>query len=378
MALLTRSRRSEARRRLTHRAVVSAESLNEQGELSRAGWCEHFAEASLYLAHRARSTPSSKPLELEVLESALPFEVLTIHSRSEPGRSLVVHEAIGGQGRLLARAREEWLEPPKEISESAGAPPLLRRVFRPRHRGQAGHVNIQNFAQAIADAAAAQLGANAEARALRIRFLAELHPGDPVSLFGAFRPSGERVEFRGLVQRDRDEVVACRWQSFWNAEADDVPATSGEFEELRSVAGEVSSGWIETYRGTVEPRDVDAYDRLTQRGLWDLMTRALWGLQNRLACHRSQLAELGLSAAASTFDLELEAPSQQGDPLVCRTALLGRGRTSLRFVHQVRCAEGGQLRCSARYVLTFFDPVGGRPVELPTPVLERIDALPAL
>ena len=95
--------------------------------------------------------------------------------------------------------------------------PLLLRTFNDTHRGRAGHINIQHYAQLIADASKAfveKLGLNGQrlwvAQDERVRFLAELHSGDEVMVFCRSQmlvPQG--LQFSGEIRRTTDAKTVC-------------------------------------------------------------------------------------------------------------------------------------------------------------------------
>ncbi len=278
---------------------------------------------------------------------------------------------------------------------------LWRGVVHDWQRGQAGHINIQHYAQ-IADDCSRALGHEvgfdaASGRADRtvvrsaseqFRFLVELLPGTALVATGGVEEINDGwIVHVGTLRRVRDDRVVCLFRrrirpfrldgsafADWPATALEL-ATSWRIEPadgVRAVDG-ASSGaqGIETYRGTVEPHESNEFELLSSRGLWDKLTRALWSVQAAIGADRSTMRRLGLAGGAAVFELTHHQQISLGTPLVIRTSVLEARVGSLRMEHQVVNAQSNELLVQARYVLAFIDRSTGERVAVPSEIRKR-------
>jgi acyl-CoA thioesterase FadM len=266
---------------------------------------------------------------------------------------------------------------------------LLLRHFTARHRGQAGHVNIQHFAQSATDACrnvVSLLGVASTENIVvyreKVRFIAELHPGDTAFVrCDIDKIDHDRWLISGEMVRVKDNKLICQFQREIELEIDDVEVervrlshlTDDLDMDLRDIPiGEVVWGPIESYRGTVEPMEVDVFSNLSTRALWDKMTRGLWSVQNALGANRDVMIDHGIAGGAAMFQLEFHRVAKLGTPIVIQSSMRGRSESSLRMQHVVTDARDGSILIEASYVLTFFDRKTGRRIPIPSFILALI------
>lgn len=282
---------------------------------------------------------------------------------------------------------------------------LWRGIVHDWQRGQAGHINIQHYAQ-IADDTSRALGhelgfdaasGRAERTVIRcgseqFRFLAELVPGAALVATGGVEDivDGWIVQ-AGMLRRVHDDRVVClyrrRIRPFRPDEASFVPWSSTVLERAaslqvetitgaRPVEGASSTGvGVETYRGTVEPHESDEFGLLLPRGLWDKLTRALWAAQVAIGADMRKIRQLGLAGGAAVFDVSHLQQVAVGTPLVVRTHVMEARERSLRMEHHVLNALTEEVLVQARYVLAFLDQSSGERVAIPEEILDEASRL---
>jgi len=275
------------------------------------------------------------------------------------------------------------------VANTGNSNTILMRRFTARHRGQAGHINIQHFAQSADDACrsvASLLGVAPADRLLtfkeKIRFRAEMHPGDCAFVRCAVeRQAHDRWLISGEMVRLHDEALVCQFQRLMELPIDEPDVGTARqsplLDKLELTLNDIPPGEIvwgprETYRGTVEPMEVNSDQNLSTRALWDKMTRALWSVQNALGASRDKMREEKLAAGASMFQLQFHEAARLGTPLVIRSSICGRSDSSLRMQHQVCDARDNSVRIEARYVLTFFNRKTGKRSPIPSFIAEKI------
>jgi acyl-CoA thioesterase FadM len=262
-----------------------------------------------------------------------------------------------------------------------------RGVFNQWQRGLGGHINIQHYAQALDEArlaAAADLGAPPRLlgkRGLllqpvsdRIDFRSERAPGDAVSLSGRTGSADHgAAALNGAMRNEPDGRTVIRFDTRFRLESEDgekaawpsPPRSPIEPERAlrpmmepltpETAAEDASLTW----RGTVEVRDCNLWQRLSARGLYDIVTRALWAVNIRLGRHRDSMADGGVSGAVTALQVRYGAPARMGDLLEARTFFLGAGSTSVRLGHLIRNEITGQTVARVEYVTAFFDRTSG-------------------
>lgn len=279
----------------------------------------------------------------------------------------------------------------RSLAKRASNPPaMLLKHFSARHRGQAGHVNIAHFAQSVSDACRnvlSVLGVDASENVLlyreKIRFVTEIHPGDSAFIrCDIDKKDPGRWSLSGEMVRVSDNKVVCQFQREIEASIGDLAVESAKnkyFAEplnmsLRDVpGGDVVWGPVESYRGTVEPMEVDVFSNLSARALWDKMTRGLWSVQNALGANRDVMIKHGIAGGAAMFQLQFHCAAKLGTPIVIQSSMRGRSESSLRMQHVVTDARDSSILIEASYVLTFFNRETGGRIPIPSFVMALIE-----
>jgi len=285
--------------------------------------------------------------------------------------------------------------PPSQASENSmpdiDGKVILMCRFTAQHRGQAGHINIQNFAQSAQDACrhvATLLGVPRTEQITpvseKIRFRAEMHPGDIAIVRCALQHTEQRHWMvSGEMIRVRDNATVCQFQKTFQLGKEQNSALPIDHPSLLEKlpidlndipVAETIWGPRETYRGTVEPLEVDMHLNLSTRALWDKLTRALWSVQNALGANRDVMIEHKLAGGASMFQLQFHEPIKLGTPVVINSRVHGCGTSSLRMQHEVSDARDNKVLVVANYVLTFFDRTTGKRAPVPTFMLKQLNA----
>ncbi len=266
----------------------------------------------------------------------------------------------------------------------------LTRTFGDEHKGRAGHINIQHYAQFIEDARHAWLSAEGmpagrlKLTEEKVRFSGELHSGDTASLTAHYFHQHNRVVCATELVRAEDGVTVNRCLQYFQTPEPLAGLASGEAEfDLRDIAVDASPGAeFVSFEGQV-PVDVNGTsEHLSARGLWYLMTEAMWSVQNRIGASAAYLASRNIGGGASMFQLTHHEPIPANATLHTTTTLIGHSDSSLRYQHDIRADEkpDSHPMVTARYVLTYFDRKTGQRHPIPETLLKALipDARQAL
>ena len=220
----------------------------------------------------------------------------------------------------------------------------LARVFGDQHKGRAGHINIQHYAQLIEDTRGQWLsGQNLTMHALKlhyekVRFSSELHSGDEASAFSQFFSTEDgRVGCTTEITRTKDGVIVTRCQQIFSPDTPFANLPTQRFnDELRDIPRDQTHGkQFDSYLGTVPTDVAKAEGSLSARGLWYLMTEALWAVQNQIGSSRQYLSATGIAGGASMFQLEHHGILPADATIRMTTTAIGRGESSLRYQHDI-------------------------------------------
>jgi acyl-CoA thioesterase FadM len=258
--------------------------------------------------------------------------------------------------------------------------PILKRTFTDAHRGRAGHINIQHYAQLIGDTSNVLIEASGlssqqpiSAEEERVRFLAELHSGDEVEVYAVIRKlDRDGAQIAGELRRTSDAATVCLFQrnlapldtqarqlGAWK----NTPSASGSTIEpdISAIDVDFHGSVLNVFPAQVETEDADEHAIMTPRALWHVITEALWATQAKLGADQSALKRMGITGGASVFQLKHNAPITQGASLSVSTSVVGLSNSSLRMMHEVRSADASpEPLLIALYVLTFFDRAQGQ------------------
>lgn len=258
---------------------------------------------------------------------------------------------------------------------------LLQRVFNDSHKGRAGHINIQHYAQLIEDARFAWLKARGlptdllQLQSERVRFSGELHPGDEAAAQLQFYAMPAHTGCAVLIRRTRDgRVVTHSNQVFTSLAPLDGLDTDGQEFDLRPVPVDTPSDRVFTsYVGTVPIPLLSDGETLNARGLWYVMTEALWAVQTELGAHREYLEANGISGGASMFELQHRTSIAAQEALRVTTTAIGHSESSLRYQHDIfKAGDQEAPAITARYVLTYFDRQSGSRIPIPAKIMDAL------
>jgi len=263
----------------------------------------------------------------------------------------------------------------------------LRRVFGDQHRGRAGHINIQHYAQLIEDARRKWLSQrNLTLNALKlqfekVRFSSELHSGDEAAISSQFFITEYgRIGCATEINRTSDGMVVTRCQQIFSADRPLTGLGNQSIElGLREILLDQKNGHqFDSYAGTVPADIAGTGDSLSARGLWYLITEALWSVQNQIGASTEYLSAKGIAGGASMFQLEHHGQLAAGATVRMTTTAIGTSASSLRYQHDILNADKDKLKepqqplITARYVLTYFDRESGERCPVPSKTIDQL------
>ena len=125
-----------------------------------------------------------------------------------------------------------------------------------------------------------------------------------------------------------------------------------------------------TYRGTVYPWQCDHMDHMNVMWYVSKFDEATWQLLSLLGMSRSRLAKQGTGMAAVEQHIEYKRELRAGDIITIRSAVLEVKEKALRFKHEMRNDETGELSASTIIVGVHFDLTAREARPLPPEVRE--------
>ncbi len=238
---------------------------------------------------------------------------------------------------------------------------LMERRFSEAHRGRAGHINIQHYAQLAAEAtdSARQDLAQGAAENLvlkeeRFRFEAEMHAGDLACVSGHFdqASAGGLLAFEGTVTRGHEGPRCCRFIRIWVevATGGDAVSTSDDELPIPGISAMYTGQSFDSFDGVLgDPAEVSK----APQALWHVMTEALWHVQHSIGTDVQSQRDRSITGGASLFQLFHHNALVPGTPVTVVTTLIGHGTSSLRFEHRISDANTKNPLVTARYVLAY-------------------------
>ena len=254
---------------------------------------------------------------------------------------------------------------------------ILHRTFTDAHKGRAGHINIQHYAQLIGDACdlltkRKDIDENKPLRVKeeRVRFLAELHPGDLAEAsVEIVSLAGSNLIVEGDVRRESDDKIACKFTRhlahldalFADAPADQpMPPGLGSYSDISAIEAEFEGSTLSEYRANIELADSDNNESISPRALWHLITEALWATQHQMGVTQSSMNLRDIAGGATVFQLRHRRPIPVGTELSVSSSIIGLGKSSIRMKHEIQDANSDkELFLVVHYVLTFFHRKSG-------------------
>lgn len=330
--------------------------------------------------------------------SDIELELRQAHAQEAFATSRITWHAPGGAGTtaLVPVAFPADLPPPQVI-----------RLMGSGDCDQAGHVNVQVFAD-LADSALVALSEPDESprqahrlrpQRLRISFRAELFAGDLVQVCSAVTSTTpQQVSTTHVVVNESTGEIACVMEAESSLEAIGQRSPDA-VKSLQSRLSDLAGDWsglpgikppqgdraallpsdraIETCRETVDSWDAD------ESGLMSPRTLVRWCSTGA----RQFLAAIGLDGArfardhctVAAVDYLIDWPAQVnvGSNVLLRSALLDASAKSMRFVHYLMDADRGEVLARIEIVGVMFDLNARRSMEIPADVRARLDTVRA-
>jgi acyl-CoA thioester hydrolase len=125
-----------------------------------------------------------------------------------------------------------------------------------------------------------------------------------------------------------------------------------------------------TYRGVVYPWHCDHMGHMNVMWYVGKFDKAIWRLLSTLGLSRSRCSEEGVGMAAVEQHIEYKRELRAGDLVTVRSAVLEIKEKSIRFFHEMRNDETGELAASTTIVGVHFDLTVRKARPLPEDVRE--------
>jgi acyl-CoA thioester hydrolase len=139
----------------------------------------------------------------------------------------------------------------------------------------------------------------------------------------------------------------------------------------RSAPEATMSDLIETYRGTVYPWHCDHMGHMNVMWYVGKFDEATWGLFSMLGLTPSWLRSHGRGMAALEQRLAYQRELNAGDSVVVRSAVIEVRDKVLRFAHQMRNAETGEVAATTLLVAAHLDTRQRKACALPQSVRQN-------
>lgn len=315
----------------------------------------------------------------------------------------------------FATARIAWQAPadagstPPVPVECPGElpPPQVIRLMGAGDCDQAGHVNVQVFAD-LADSSLIALSEPDEpsdkahrlrAQRLRISFRAELFAGDLVRVCSAVTSTTpQQVSTTHVVVNESTGEIACVMEAESSLEAIRqhsqeaahslqlrLTARAGNWSGLPGIkppqgdraALIPSERSIETCRETVDTWDADRSGLMSARTLVRWCSTAARQFLAAIGLDGARFARDHCTVAAVDYLIDWPAQVNVGTNVLIRSALLDASAKSMRFVHYLMDADRGEVMARIEIVGVMFDLNARRSMEIPADVRVRLDAVRA-
>jgi acyl-CoA thioester hydrolase len=134
---------------------------------------------------------------------------------------------------------------------------------------------------------------------------------------------------------------------------------------------------IVTYRGTVYPWQCDHMSHMNVMWYVGKFDEATWQLLAAMGATPSRLRSEGFGLAAVEQHIEYKRELRAGDLLTVRSSVLEAKEKSVRFTHEMRNDETGELAATMQVVGVCIDTTVRKARVLPPDILERIASLSA-
>lgn len=135
------------------------------------------------------------------------------------------------------------------------------------------------------------------------------------------------------------------------------------------------SEMIETYRGTVYPWHCDHMDHMNVMWYVGKFDEGTWNFFSMLGVTPSYLRDNGRGMAAVDQRIAYRRELHAGDTVAVRTGVIEVRDKSIRFVHEMRNAETGEISAITLLTGVFIDTAARKSCALPEDFRERAEKL---
>ena len=123
--------------------------------------------------------------------------------------------------------------------------------------------------------------------------------------------------------------------------------------------------WVTTFMGVVYPWELDHMDHMNVRFYTGKFDEATWRFLAGLGLSPSYLKENDRGMVAAHQETEYKQEVVAGDMLTIRSRLLGTRGKSVRFTHEMRNAETGDVVATTTLVGVHLDRTARKAVPFP-------------
>jgi len=128
------------------------------------------------------------------------------------------------------------------------------------------------------------------------------------------------------------------------------------------------SGMLDTYRGTVYPWHCDHMEHMNVMWYVGKFDEGTWNFFSALGMTPSLMREQGRGMAAVDQRIAYKRELHAGDTVAIRTAVIAVGEKSLRFFHEMRNGETGEVAAITLLVGVHMDTRSRKSCPLPESV----------
>ena len=140
------------------------------------------------------------------------------------------------------------------------------------------------------------------------------------------------------------------------------------------TGAEATSEPIEAYRGAVYPWHCDHMGHMNVMWYVGKFDEATWNLFAHLGLTPSMLRGSGRGMAAIDQRIAYLRELHAGDIVAVKSAIVAVGRTSLKFVHEMRNAETGEVAAVTLLTGVHIDTASRKSTALPAAIADRARA----
>jgi acyl-CoA thioester hydrolase len=128
---------------------------------------------------------------------------------------------------------------------------------------------------------------------------------------------------------------------------------------------------FETARGTVHAWQCDHMGHINVRAYGEFFEEACWQLYNKIGMSPSFLRQGKLHMAAVQQDISYLKELHAGDVIAVRSGMLEVKDKVVKFIHELRNEETGELCARSIFTVVCIDAVARRAAKLPDEILIR-------